>query len=64
MYFKSGKHVREVYTPLYPTLIYKKKLGFIGVCHFFLVLIQNIDCVYSLAPPRQGGPNVSQQSMN
>ena len=31
--------------------------------HFFLILIQNIDCVYSLEPPRQGGSNVYPQSM-
>ena len=29
---------------------YIVKLGFKGVCIFFLVLIQNIDCGYSLEP--------------
>ena len=47
------KHVREMYTPLNLTFIYiKKKLGFAGVYLFFLFLIQNIDCGFSLEPPR------------
>ena len=29
------------------------KLGFTGVYHFFLFLVQNIDCGYSLEPPGQ-----------
>ena len=29
----------------------------------FLVLLQNIDCGYSLEPPRRGGSNVYPQSM-
>ena len=34
-----------------------------GVYLFFLFLIQNIDCGYSLEPPRRGGSNVYPQSM-
>ena len=32
---------------------YIVKLGFAGVYLFFLFLLQNIDCGYSLEPPRQ-----------
>ena len=37
---------------------YIEKLGFAGVYLFFLFLLQNIDCGYSLEPPRRGGSNV------
>ena len=50
----SGKHVREIYTKcthFNPTFIFAK-LGFAGVYRFFLFLLQNIDCGYSLEPPR------------
>ena len=30
---------------------------------FFLIFAQNIDCGYSLEPPRRGGSNVYPQSM-
>ena len=59
--FSSGKHVREMYTPLYLTFIVK--LGYAGIYLFFLFLLQNIDCGYSLEPPRRGGSNVYPQSM-
>ena len=39
------------------------KLGYAGVFLFFLCLLQNIDCGYSLEPPRRGGSNVYPQSM-
>ena len=39
---------------------YKEKLGYAGVNLF---LLQNIDCGYSLEPPRRGGSNVYPQSM-
>ena len=42
---------------------YIVKLGFTGVYIIFLFLLENIDCVYSLEPPRQGGSNEYQQSM-
>ena len=42
---------------------YIAKLGYAGVCLFFLFLLQNIDCGYSLEPPRRGGSNVYPQSM-
>ena len=59
----SGKHVREMYTPLYPIKFYTGKVGYAGVYLFFLFLLQNIDCGYSLEPPRGGGSNVYPQSM-
>ena len=48
--------------PLKPHF-YTVKLGYAGVYLFFLFLLQNIDCGYSLEPPRRGGSNVYPQSM-
>ena len=55
--------------PLEPHF-YKEKLGFAGVyrgmqgyTYFFLFLLQNIDCGYSLEPPRRGCSSVYPQSM-
>ena len=31
--------------------------------HIFLMFAQNIDCGYSLEPPRQGGSNENSQTM-
>ena len=56
------KHVREMCTPLKPHF-YIATLGYAGVYLFFLFLLQNIDCGYSLEPPRRGGSNVYPQSM-
>ena len=42
---------------------YIVKLGYAGVYLFFLFLLQNIDCGYSLEPPCRGGSNVYPQSM-
>ena len=42
---------------------YIVKLGFTGVYLFFLFLLQNIDCGYSLEPPQRGGSNVYPHSM-
>ena len=39
------------------------KLGFTGVYIIFLFLLKNIDCGYSLEPPRRGGSNEYPQSM-
>ena len=58
----SRKHAYIILTPLNPT--FKKfKLGFTGVYIIFLISAQNIDCGYSLEPPRQGGSNEHPQSM-
>ena len=48
--------------PLIPHY-YIAKLGYAGVYLFFLFLLQNIDCGYSLEPPQRGGSNVYPQSM-
>ena len=42
--------------PLKPSF-YIVKLGFTGVYIIFLISAQNIDCGYSLEPPRRGGAN-------
>ena len=42
---------------------YMVKLGFTGVYLIFLISSQNIDCGYSLEPPRRGGSNEYPQSM-
>ena len=39
------------------------KLGFTGVYIIFLILLNNIDCGYSLEPPRRCGSNEYPQSM-
>ena len=39
------------------------KLGLTGYTLFFLLLLKNIDCGYSLEPPRRGGSNEYPQSM-
>ena len=33
------------------------------MCDIFLIFVQNIDCVYTLEPPRRGGSNEYPQSM-
>ena len=48
--------------PLEPHF-YIAKLGYAGIYLFFLFLLQNIDCGYSLEPPHRGGSNVYPQSM-
>ena len=44
------------YDPIKPHF-YIVKLGFTGVYVVFLISTQNIDCGYSLKPPRRGGSN-------
>ena len=51
----SRKHLKPYF--------YIVKLGFTGVCTIFLILLKNIDCEYSLEPPRLGGSNEYPQSM-
>ena len=50
------------FDPLKPHF-YIVKLGFTGYTLFFLFLLKNIDCGYSLEPPRRGGSNEYPQSM-
>ena len=45
------------------THFYIAKLGFTGYTLFFLFLLKNIDCGYSLEPPCRGGSNEYLQSM-
>ena len=42
------------FDPLKPQF-YIVKLGFTGVNIIFLISVQNIDCGYTLEPPRRGG---------
>ena len=55
----SRKHAYIILTPLN----YKVKLGFSGVYIIFLISLKNIDCGYSLEPPRRGGSYEYPQSM-
>ena len=48
--------------PLIPHF-YIVKLGFTGVYIIFFFLLKNIDCGYSLEPPRRGGSNEYPQFM-
>ena len=50
------------FDPLKPHF-YTVKLEFTGVDIIILISAQNIDCWYSLEPPRRGGSNEYQQSM-
>ena len=50
------------FDPLKPHF-YIVKLGFTGVYIIFLISVQNIDCGYSLEPPRRGGSNEYPQSI-
>ena len=55
----SRKHTYIILTPLKPHF-YIVKLGYTLL---FLFLLENIDCGYSLEPPRRGGSNKYPQSM-
>ena len=61
---RSSYHENMPYNfdPLKPHF-YIAKLGFTGVYIIFLFLLKNIDCGYSLEPPRRGGSNEHPQSM-
>ena len=50
------------FDPLKPHF-YIVKLGFTAVYIIFLISAQNIDCGYSLEPPRRGGSNEYPQYM-
>ena len=50
------------FDPLKPHF-YIVKLGLTGVYIIFLISAQNIDCGYSLEPPRRGDSNEYPQSM-
>ena len=55
------KHAYIILTTL--PHFYIVKLGFTGVCIIFLISVQNIDCGYSLEPPRRGDSNEYPKSM-
>ena len=66
-FYNMSKHtITKTYLynfdPLKPHF-YIVKLGFTGVYIIFLISAQNIDCGYSLEPPRRGGSNEYPQSM-
>ena len=50
------------FDPLKPHF-YKVRRGLQGYTLFFLFLLKNIDCGYSLEPPRRGSSNEYPQSM-
>ena len=50
------------FDPMKPSF-YIVKLGFAGVYIIFVISAKNIDCGYSLEPPRQGGSDEYPQSM-
>ena len=62
LYPDRRKHVYIILTPLNPTFIWYH-WGSQGYALFFLYLLKNIDCGYSLEPPRGGGSNGYPQSM-
>ena len=66
LHYKLQKSITKTYLynfdPLKPHF-YIVKLGFTGVYIIFLISTQNIDCGYSLEPPRGGGSNEYLQSM-
>ena len=58
----SRKHTYIILTPLNPNFI-SWNWGLQGYTFFFLFLSKNIDCGYSLEPPRRGGSNEYPQSV-
>ena len=57
----SYKHACIMLTPLNPTL-YSKTGVYRGIHYFSFFCSKNIDCGYSLEPPRRGGSNEYPQS--
>ena len=51
------------FDPLKPHFYIVKLRVYRGIHYFFLFLLKNIDCGYSLEPPRRGGSNEYPQSM-
>ena len=51
------------FDPLKTPLLYSKTGVYRGIHNFFLFLLKNIDCGYSLEPPHRGGSNEYPQSM-
>ena len=64
--FLTACHITKTYLykfDPYKPHFYIVELGFTGVYIIFLISAQNIDCGYSLEPPRRGGSNGYSQSM-
>ena len=61
-FFRHYENTPINFDPLKPHF-YIVKLGFTRVYIIFLISAQNIDCGYSLEPPRRGGSNEDPQSM-
>ena len=63
LYIVGSQHQENMsVNPLIPHF-YIIQLGNAEVYLFFLLLLLNIDCGYSLEPPRRGGSNVYLRSM-
>ena len=66
VFIRCSCHIMKTYLykfdPLKPHF-YIVKLGFTGYTVFFLFLLKNIDCGYSIEPPRRGGSNEYPQFM-
>ena len=66
MHLHGTKHITKTcpynFDPLKPHF-YIVKLGYTGVCIIFRISAQNMDCGYSLEPPRRGGSNKYPKSM-
>ena len=60
--YPSRKHIYITFTPFNPTSI-QQNWGLQGYTLFFLFLLNNIDCGYSLELPRRHGSNEYPQSM-
>ena len=62
---KNTLQFRKWESPFWPLKphFYIVKLGFTGFTLFFLFLLNNIYCGYSLEPPRRGGSNEYPQSI-
>ena len=53
----SGKHTYIILTPSTP-ILYSKNGVYRDIHYFFLFLLKNIDCVYSLESPHGGSSNI------
>ena len=58
--FALRKHAHALYRKF---LVVKMKISNGKILIFFLIFAQNIDCGYTLEPPRRGGSNEYPQSM-
>ena len=60
----SGKHAREIHTYPEPHFFLNRKTGVCRGIYIFLFLLENIDCGYSLEPPRQNFQQFLQKIFN